>query len=99
MNAPVKPLEPIDTAALRQSYLDEIDAAPDMAAVRRVQRKMQGDKRIHHAIAHAINEHIRARAIAPSAPAPATLGAGAAPEENRAVGATHASPIPAKVKK
>jgi hypothetical protein len=97
MNAPVKPLTSIDPAALRQSYLDEIDAAPDLAAVRRVQRKMQGDQRVYHAIAHAINEHIRAwgsntsppRALTPS---PATPGEGAALEEAQAA-------KPAKVKK
>jgi hypothetical protein len=86
MNAPAKPLTPEEAAALKQSYLDEIDAAPDLAAVRRVQRKMQGDRRIHHAIAHAINEHVRAWKPNTSpatalTPAPATSGAGAASED------------------
>jgi hypothetical protein len=89
MNAPAKPSEPIDPAALRQSYLDEIDAAPDLAAVRRVQRRMQGDKRVFHAIAHAINEHVRAWKpnTSPATalpPAPATSGAGAELEEAQA---------------
>jgi hypothetical protein len=47
--------------AVAKEYVDAIDAAPDEPAVRQVLRKLQGDQRVHHKIAHNLNALARAR--------------------------------------
>lgn len=50
-----------EESALYGEFKARIDEAPDVAAVRAVQRQLQGDPRVYHAVAHQVNALARAR--------------------------------------
>ena len=65
-----------DYDAFYGKYAAEIDAAQDEADVRRVLRKLQGDRRAWHAVTHALNARARERKLFLAAPSPAKADEG-----------------------